>query len=119
MTYFKINNVDFSLYVNDIKIATNHTYKEMQTASGNTLVKYVNSKRVLSVGIIPLDCASAKTLLTEINKFNVTISFLNPQTNTLENNIKCIIPQNTVDFYTINDVNGARLNAFTFTIQEL
>lgn len=117
MAYFKINNIDFSMYVNDLKIATNHIYKEMTTAAGNTLVKYVTSKRVLSVGIIPLDANAAKSFLTEVGKFNVNITFLNPKKNELET-IAAIIPQEAVEYYTIN-ANGTKLKAFTINIQEL
>lgn len=119
MAYFlTINGNDYSNYVNILKVAKQHHYKQMTTASGNTLVKYINSKRIIEVGIIPIDSAIMARFLTDINKFNVTISFRNPETNVLEENIKCIIPDNIVEYYTIQS-NNVMYKAFTITIQEL
>ena len=117
MAYFKLNNKDFSACVNMLKVATAHNYKQMTTAAGNTLVKYVNSKRVLEVGVISLDAATAKDLLTEVNKFKVSVTFLNPKTNALES-FNGIIPQDIVEYYTIA-ADGTRLKAFILTINEL
>lgn len=119
MAYFlKINNTDYSQYVNILKVAKQHNYKQMTTAAGNTLVKYINSKRVIEVGIIPLDDKAMTKLLTDLNKFQVTISFRNPETNLLEENVKGIIPNNIVEYYTIQ-ANNVSYKAFTFTITEL
>ena len=92
MTYLKINNIDFSKYVNKLKVAVKHNYKSMTSAAGNTLVKYINSKRVIEIGIIPLDEVAMQELLAEVKKFQVTLSYLNPETNQLEENVNCIIP---------------------------
>lgn len=40
-------------------------------------------------------------LQNELDKFSVSISFLNPQTNLLAENVLCIIPKNDADYYTI------------------
>lgn len=118
MTYFKINGVDFSMYVNKLKVAREHIYKGMTNASGNTLVKYVNTKRIIEVGIIPLDSAAMKTLQEEINKFKVTVSYLEPETGVLEENVACIIPQNSVDYYTVQAGNTT-FKAFSLELKEL
>ena len=96
MTYFKINNVDFSQYVNKLNVQTNHVYNARTNASGNTSVKLINSKKIINVGIIPLDAAVNARLVTQLNKFKVTVGFLDPATNTLKE-ATCIIPKNNID----------------------
>lgn len=118
MAYFKINDVDFSMYVNKLKVAREHIYKGMTNASGNTLVKYVNTKRIIEVGIIPLDDIAMQDLQTAINEFKVTISYRDPLTNDLEEDVQCIIPTNSVDYYTIQ-ANNVLFQAFTLQIKEL
>ena len=117
MTYFKINNIDFSMYVNALKVGIEHQYKGRTNASGNLMVKYINTKRILEVGIIPLDDASLSSLLTEIDKFTVKVSFLNPKTKALET-IDCIVPQTSVEYYTVQAGNVS-LKAFALKFTEL
>ena len=105
MEYFKINGVDYSMYVNKLKVAHEHIYKGQVNAAGNTLVKYVNTKRIVEVGIIPLDSATMIQLQEAINDFKVKISFLNPTTGVLEEGVDCIIPHNSVDYYTVRAGN--------------
>ena len=118
MAYFKINGNDYSMYVNNLKVAREHIYKGQTTASGNTLVKYVNTKRIIEVGIIPLDATAMARLQTDINKFKVSISYLDPETKALVENVACIIPQNSVDYYTVQAGN-VRFKAFSLQIKEL
>ena len=118
MSYFKINNNDYSMYINKLIVGTEHNYKSMTTAAGNTLVKYVNSKRVLEVGIIPLDKNTMIRLQNDISQFQVTISFLDPKSGVLVENIKCIIPNNLVEYYTIQ-ANKTQFKALSLQIKEL
>lgn len=118
MSYFKLNGKDYSMYVNKLKVAKEHNYKGMTNAAGNTIVKYVNTKRIIEVGIIPLDSATIKSLLADINQFKVTVSYLEPETNKLVENVTCIIPQNSVEYYTIQ-ANNVKLKAFTIALTEL
>lgn len=118
MAYFKINNIDFSMYVNKLKIAHEHIYKGQTNAAGNTLVKYVNTKRIIEVGIIPLDSQAMKSLMQQLNKFKVDISYLDPETNTLVENVHCIIPHNSVDYYTVRADNTS-FKAFALEFKEL
>ena len=39
MTYFKLNNIDFSQYVTKLQVGTKHNYKQRTNASGNLMVK--------------------------------------------------------------------------------
>jgi hypothetical protein len=118
MSYLIINDVDFSMYVNKLKVAREHIYKGMINASGNTLVKYVNTKRILEVGIIPLDAAAMANLQGVINEFKVRVSYLDPETGALEENVSCIIPHNSVDYYTIQAGNTS-FKAFALELKEL
>lgn len=117
MTYFKINGVDFSTYVNKLKVGTKHNYKARTNASGNMSVKYLNTKKVVEVGIIPLDDTSTASLQAQIDKFQVTISYLDPKTNAIET-INCIIPDNSVEYYTIR-ADKVMLKAFALTFTQL
>jgi hypothetical protein len=101
MNYFKIDNKDFSLYVNELKVNQEAHYAAQTNAAGDTVVDFINHKRTIEVGIIPVDATAMISLQNAINAFNVSISFLNPQTNTLEENVNCIIPTSNVEYYTI------------------
>ena len=101
MAYFKINGIDYSKIVNQLNISKEATYNAQTNAAGDTVVDLINHKRTIEVGIIPLDSEAMKNLLTAIDSFNVSISFLNPQTGTLEENVNCIIPESEIEYYTI------------------
>lgn len=118
MAYFKINNIDYSKYVNKLNVTKTKIYNEQTNANGNTVVDLINTKRIIEVGIIPLDAVAMAELQTAIDNFNVLISFRNPLTNALEENVNCIIPENAVEYYTIQN-NKVLYNAFTIQIQEL
>lgn len=118
MAYFKINNHDYSMYVNQLKIDKQAIYKSATNAAGNTIVKYINTKRTFSVGIIPLDDATMANLQADISEFKVSISYRDPETNQLIENVNCIIPLNQVEYYTIQ-ANKVFYKAFTLIIEEL
>lgn len=118
MAYFKINNVDYSMYVNELKINKNFVYNAQTNANGDTVVDLINSKREIEVGIIPLDNTVMAQLLNAIDGFSISISFRNPQTNELEENVACIIPSNGVEYYTIQ-ADKVMYNAFSLKIIEL
>lgn len=101
MAYFKIGNKDFSNYVNALKVNKSANYNALTNAAGNTVIDYINSKRVIEVGIIPLTDAAMVELMAAIGAVNVSISFHNPITNVLEENVNCIIPDSAIEHYTI------------------
>lgn len=116
--YFKINGIDFSNIVNELKVDTEANYNAQINAAGDTVVDLINKKRTIEVGIIPLNQEDMKNLLEAINEFNVSISFRNPLTNNLEEGVNCIIPSSGVEFYTIHG-GMARYKAFTLQFIEL
>ena len=118
MAYFKIDDVDFSMYVNQLKINKSNVYNAQTNAAGDTVVDYINAKREIEVGIIPLNSTVMAQLQTAIDAFNVSISFRNPKTNALETNVNCIIPQNGIEYYTIQ-ANKVMYKAFTLKFIEL
>ena len=118
MTYFKIGDVDFSMYVNELKVKKQHNYIAQTNAAGDSVVDYINSKRQIEVGIIPVDAEAMIALQLAIDAFSVSISFFNPNTNTLEENVSCITPSNSVEYYTIR-ADKTMFDAFTLTFEEL
>ena len=118
MTYFKIGDVDISNIVNELKVNKSANYSAQTNALGNTVVDYINSKREIEVGIIPLTEDDMSTLLNSIDGFNVSISFLNPITKQLEDNVNCIIPSSNVEYYTIQ-VGKVMYKTLTLTFVEL
>lgn len=117
MEYFLINNIDFSHYVNALTVAKSANYSAQTNAAGNTVVDYINSKRTITVGIIPLDDDRMLTLLQAIAGFNVSISILNPHTKAVET-INCIIPDDNIEYYTIR-ADKVSYKALTLTFIEL
>lgn len=118
MAYFKIDDIDFSKYVNELKVNKTSVYNAQQNAAGDTVVDYINSKRTIEVGIIPLSAEAMAELQLAIDNFNVSISFRNPKTNVLEEGVNCIIPENGIEYYTIQ-TNKVMYKAFTLTFTEL
>lgn len=118
MAYFKIGDNDYSMYVNALKIKTSANYNAQTNAAGNTVVDYINKKRTIEVGIIPLNDSVMTQLKADIEKFNVSLSFLDPDTKQLETGVNCIIPNNEVEYYTIQ-VDRVMYKAFNLSFEEL
>lgn len=117
MEYFKIGDIDFSMYVSSLKVKTAVNYNSQTNAAGDTVVDYINKKRSIEVGIIALNAMTMPTLQDAIAPFNVSITFRNPQTNDLET-INCIIPENEIEYYTIQ-ISKVMYKAATLTFTEL
>ena len=119
MSYFlKINDNDYSMYVNKLQVATQHHYQQESSASGADRITYKYKRRVIEVGIIPLDDAAMMNLMNDIDKFRVSVSFRDPLTNTITENMNCIIPNNIVEYYTIQ-VGKVQYKAFSLQLQEV
>lgn len=118
MTYFKINGKDFSKYVSALRVERKAKYNAQTNAAGNTIVDYITSKRDIEVEIIPLDSAAMVEIQQELYNFNVNISFRNPYTGALEEDISCIIPDDEVEYYTIR-ADKVQFKAMTIKFSEL
>ena len=117
-TYFKINDKDFSHFVSALRVNREAKYNAQTNAAGNTVVDYINSKREIEVEIIPLDAVSMIELQAELNQFEVSISFRNPVTGAMEDKVHCIIPDDEIEYYTIQS-NKVMFKAMKLTFSEL
>ena len=118
MAYIMIGSHDYSQYCNALKVSSAVNYNAQTNAAGDTVVDYINTKRIIEVGIIPLNDTVMKQLNEDIANFNVSISFRNPKTNALETGVNCIIPDSQIEYYTIQ-ANKVMYNALTLTFTEL
>lgn len=118
MAFFMIDDKDFSRYVNQLTISKTANYNAQTNAAGDTVVDFINAKRKITVGIIPLDGAVATELLNLLSNFSVNLSFLNPITNEREDGVACIIPDTEIEYYTIQ-AGRIFINGFTLEFTEL
>lgn len=118
MAYFKIGEKDYSNIVNALKVNKSANYNAQTNAAGDTVVDFINHKREIEVGIIPLNDTDMALLQADLDAFNVSISYRNPQTNIVEENINCIIPDTEIEYYTIQ-VGKVLYNGMTLTFIEL
>lgn len=118
MAYFMIDGVDFSHCVNSLKVNKKATYNAQTNAAGDSVVDFINHKREIEVGIIPLTDADMVKLQVALDAFNVSISFRNPLTNALEENVNVVLPSSGVEYYTIQ-ANKVMFKAFTLKFSEL
>lgn len=117
MAYIQLNGKDYSMYCNKLVVDKKANYNAQTNAGGNTVVDFINHKRIIHVGIIPLDNTVMAELQQILNNFSVSITFLNPQTKELET-IICIIPEANIEYYTIQ-ANKVSFNAFELEFIEL
>lgn len=117
MAYLKLNNVDFSSYTNELEVSDTVNYNAQTNAAGNTVVDYINRKKTIRVGIIPINNSVMKQLKAVLDAFSVSATYLNPNTGALDT-INCIIPASSVKYYTIQ-ANKVMFEAFTFELLEL
>lgn len=107
------------MYVNELKVAYSANYNAQTNAHGDTLVDYINTKREIEVGIIPLDRNAFENLMAATTSLQHQISYINPE-NTLELvDVDCILPKRNIEFYTIQSADNTRLKAFTLKFTEL
>lgn len=119
MAYLKINNIDYSQYVNKLSITAKQKYTARESANGDLLVKYITAKRNIQVGLRPLDASRAKGIISAISgaaSMEVKVDFLDPATDSLSTAI-CVVPANTVEYHSINS-EGTLLKAVSFTCEE-
>lgn len=117
MSYFKIGDRDYSPYVNQLFVSHDIRYDALINANGDTVVDYINTKRILDVGFIPLDDEAMRQLQIDVKQFHMLVSFRNPETGELEE-VDCIVPVNEVDYYTIQR-NRVLYKPFTLQFVEL
>lgn len=118
MAYFKIGNNDYSALCNKLDVQTAVNYNAQTNAAGGTVVDYVGAKRTISVGIISLNDTDMLRLQRDISAFSVSLSFRDPRTNMLAENVACIIPSYNAEYHTIQ-VGNVRYKEMSLTFTEL
>lgn len=118
MEYFKINGHDYSPYVSQLTVDTQHVFNGGTKTNGQDWAVLKYTRRVLTVGIIPLDEDTMAQLQADLNRFNVTVAYRDPATNAMRENVKCVIPNNAVSYYNLAGV-GKMYKGFLFTVKEL
>lgn len=118
MAYLRIGSSDFSGWVNELKVSSTANYNAQTNAAGDTVVDYINHKRTIEAGFIPMDDAAMSRLMAAVAGFSVSLSFRNPQTNALETGVACIVPDAEPEYYTIQS-GRVLYKALRLTFQEL
>lgn len=116
-SYFTIDGIDFSKYVNGLKVVKNHNYNAQMNANGDTVVDYINAKYSIEVSFRPLRASEAKELFTAIDAFSLMIGFRAPDMNT-ERQARCISPTSEFEYYTIQTLYTLG-KPFTLTFSQL
>lgn len=102
---FQIQGVDYTSLVSSLKVSYTHNYSTQQNAAGNTVVDYINCKRVIEVGFISTTEDSVRGLLAFFDPFSITITFKDPGY-VISNGLSsafCMVDTFAVDYYTIRD----------------
>lgn len=115
--YFKIGSYDISDYVSELTIDTKTKYVSQTNAIGDTRVDALSSKRVFTIKIIPIDDTTMATILGNIT-FSCSISYRDPKTNNMVNNVSCICPDTSIEYYTIQ-TNNVSYKAWEISFEEL
>lgn len=105
MVYFKIGTTDFSSCVAGLKCGFEVLLsdKSGRNARGNTVVDIVNRKDKIYVTTRPMTLDEMSAFLGAVQSYVVYISYLNPRTKTLKNNVRCYIGTPEPEFYRIID----------------
>lgn len=118
MQFLMINGHDYSQYVNELSVDTHHVYKGGTRSNGREWATLQYTRSMLTVGIVPLDDDVMKRLQEDLSKFSITVSFRDPKTNALKNNVKCIVPTYHAEYYNLAG-KGRMYKGFKFIIKEL
>lgn len=117
MTYFKIEDTDFSNVASGLAVKYVHKYKAKENVLGNTKIDYINRKRQVTVTLIPMSQEQMNAILNAIDAFTVKIWIKSPKTNALIY-IDVKVADYEVAYYTIQN-NNVSFKGFTLTFTEL
>lgn len=101
MVYFKIGTTDFSSYVSSLKVGyeTLLSDKSGRNASGNNVIDVVNKKYKVYVTFKPLTRTEMSALMNKLDNYVMDISFMNPKTGNIVNNVNCYVSTPEPEFY--------------------
>lgn len=106
MSYFKINNIDFSSLVSGLKIGHETLVSDNsgRNAAGDTVIDIINKKYKIYVTLRHTTQEEMQNFLASIEDYVVSISFLNPKTNA-ETTITAYTGTPEPEYYTIQANN--------------
>lgn len=86
MTIFKIGNTDFSGLVSGLKVGYETLVSDSsgRNANGDTVLDVINMKRKIYVTLRHTTIAEMKSFLAAIADYQVSISYLDPKTNSMQ-----------------------------------
>lgn len=86
MAIFKINNTDFSDLVTGLKVGYETLVSDNsgRNANGDTVLDVINTKRKIYVTLRHTTFAEMQSFLAAVEPFQVTVTYLDPKTNTLK-----------------------------------
>ena len=104
MAYLKINDKDFSNLVSGLKVGyeTLVSSNSGRNANGDTVIDVINRKHKVYVTFRHTFNDEMNSLLAAIKDYVVSVTFLNPETKTLED-ITAYIGTPEPEYYTIGD----------------
>ena len=104
MSYFKINNKDFSTLVAGLKIGYETLVSDNsgRNAAGDTVIDVINRKRKLYVNLRHTTADEMNSFLNAIKGFVVDVSYLDPEAKTLVT-ISAYTGTPEAEYYTISN----------------
>lgn len=86
MTIFKIGNADFSDLVTGLRVGYETLVSDNsgRNANGDTVLDVINTKRKIYVTLRHTTFAEMQSFLAAVAPFQVSVTFLDPKTNTLK-----------------------------------
>lgn len=83
---FKIGEADFSSLISGLKVGYETLVSDSsgRNANGDTVIDIINTKRKIYVTLRHTTVAEMKNFLAAVEPYVVTVSYLDPKTNTLQ-----------------------------------
>lgn len=102
MNYFKIGSQDFSSLVSGMKVGYETLVSDNsgRNAAGDTVIDVVNEKKKVYIQFRHMTGDEMNSLLNAVQSYVVSVSFLDPRTNTLTT-IKAYTGTPEPEYYTI------------------
>lgn len=100
--YLKVNNIDFSYIVSGLKVGYETLVSDSsgRNAAGDTVIDVINRKIKVYVTLRHTTESEMRSFLAAVKDYVVTVSFRNPETNTLST-INAYIGTPEPEYYTI------------------
>ena len=117
MAYFMINGEDYSPYIKRLKIDKGHYYEMKSSAGGKDRITPRYTRRTVEATVIVVNDTVMSSLLTNLANLKNTITFRNPEDNSLVT-MDCIIEHRAVEYFTIQE-SKVLYQEFNLTFMEV